>query len=182
MVPRTLVTNAPDAVRRFANESSVVTKALGTNTVVENGTRKFGWTRRLTDADLTDLAGIDVTAHQVQDWVDKAHEARVIVVGDRLFAVAIHADSEAAYVDWRADYRALSYAVIQPPAAVEDALPAFMHQMDLAYAAVDFVVTPEGRWVFLEANPGGQYGWLEAHTGLPISAALADLLTAGGHS
>ncbi len=85
-------------------------------------------------------------------------------------------------MDWRADYRALSYAAIQPPAALEDALLAFMHQMGLAYAAVDFVVTPEGRWVFLEANPGGQYGWLEAHTGLPISAALADLLSAGGNS
>lgn len=68
-----------------------MTKALGTSTVVENGARKFGWTRRLTANDLADLGGIDVTAHQVQDWVDKAHEARVILVGEQLFAVAIHA-------------------------------------------------------------------------------------------
>ena len=57
-----------------------------------------------------------------------------------------------------------------------------MSEMGLAYATVDFVITSEGRWVFLEANPGGNYGWLEASTELPISAALADLLAAGGPS
>lgn len=180
-VPRTLITNAAGAARRFVTNSrtGVVTKALGTSTVVENETRKFGWTRRLTADDLADLEGIDVTAHQVQDWVDKAHEARVILVGEQLFAVAIHAGSDAAYVDWRSDYHALTYEVVEPPPVVAAALRAFMSEMRLAYAAVDFVITSEGRWVFLEANPGGNYGWLEASTELPISAALAGLLAAG---
>ena len=46
----------------------------------------------------------------------------------------------------------------------------------LAYAAFDFVVTPDGRWVFLECNPGGQYGWLEGQTGLPITRQQARAL------
>ena len=44
------------------------------------------------------------------------------------------------------------------------------------YGAFDFIVTPEGRYVFLEINPGGQYMWVEAKTEMPITEALADAL------
>jgi hypothetical protein len=30
-----------------------------------------------------------------------------------------------------------------------------------------------------EVNAGGVYGWLEYHTGVPITAALVDLLAGG---
>ncbi|SDP10272.1 hypothetical protein SAMN04487905_1022 [Actinopolyspora xinjiangensis] len=52
-----------------------------------------------------------------------------------------------------------------------------MRRFGLLYGALDFVITPEGRWVFLEINPGGQYGWLEAATGAAITGQLAELLT-----
>lgn len=42
-----------------------------------------------------------------------------------------------------------------------------------------FAVDHDRRWWFLEANPGGQYGWLQAATGAPISTAMADLLERG---
>jgi hypothetical protein len=31
--------------------------------------------------------------------------------------------------------------------------------------------------VFLEINTNGQWGWIEEHTGLPLTSAMADLLT-----
>ena len=42
--------------------------------------------------------------------------------------------------------------------------------------AIDLVVTPDGRYVFLEINPNGQFLWVEQLTGLPISRAIAALL------
>ncbi len=48
----------------------------------------------------------------------------------------------------------------------------------LVYGAFDFIVTPDGRYVFLEVNPSGQYMWIECATGLEITAALADALMA----
>ena len=41
------------------------------------------------------------------------------------------------------------------------------------------VLTPDGRYVFLEINPNGQYLWIEKLTGLPISDAVSDLLISG---
>jgi D-alanine-D-alanine ligase-like ATP-grasp enzyme len=51
-----------------------------------------------------------------------------------------------------------------------------MNMLDLRFGALDFLVTPEGEWVFLEINPNGQWAWIEENTGLPITSAIADIL------
>lgn len=178
-VPDTLITNEPEAVREFAAEGRTITKLLGANTISEEGTRKLSWTRVLGDTDLADLCGIEVTTHLMQRWVPKQHEARVIVIGDHLTAVAIHAGSDQTKVDWRTDYDALSYEVVDLPGPVARGVRELMLSFGLIYGALDFVVTPAGEWTFLEVNPGGQYGWLETTAGVPFTDVLADLLTKG---
>ncbi|MGH3719138.1 MAG: ATP-grasp ribosomal peptide maturase [Pseudonocardiaceae bacterium] len=178
-VPPTLVTNNPDTVRRFAARSGpdgVVTKMLGASAICEQGGRRVALTQRLTDTDLDDLRGIELTAHLVQRWAAKREEARVIVIGRHVFAVAIRARSHASYVDWRADYSALSYEPIPLPADVEHGIRAVMRELGLIFGAFDFVITPEAEWIFLEVNPGGQFGFLEDRTDAPLTAILADLL------
>lgn len=67
-VPRSLVTNDPAAVQRFAAQSrtGVVVKPLTANLLYEDSTYKMGWTRKLSAEDLADLRGVDATAHLVQ--------------------------------------------------------------------------------------------------------------------
>ena len=38
------------------------------------------------------------------------------------------------------------------------------------------IVTPDGRYVFLEINPNGQWLWIQDETGLPIADALCTTL------
>lgn len=63
-VPRTLVTNDADAVRRFAGsvEHGTVIKALASNTIYEDGQRKVGHTHKIADDDLAELGGLELTA------------------------------------------------------------------------------------------------------------------------
>ena len=166
-VADTLVTNRPDAVRRFAAVGQTVTKALGSPSIRKDGRREVAFTRRLRPDDLDDLRGLEVAAHQFQRWVPKAHEVRVTVVGERLFAAAIHANSPAAHIDWRSDYTALRYEQVDPPREVAAGINKLMRALRLSYGALDFVVSPSGEWTFLEINPGGQHGWIEDATGLP---------------
>jgi glutathione synthase/RimK-type ligase-like ATP-grasp enzyme len=157
-----------------------VVKTLSTPAVLESGGITLAHTHRLVEADLADLSGVGATAHLFQQWAGpKAFEVRVTVVGKRLFPVAIEAGTEAAREDWRNDIDGLTYWIVDVPPPVEVAVSAYMKAFGLHYAAFDFVVTTDGQWVFLEANPGGQYGWLQAATGLPISTAVADLLEKG---
>jgi ATP-grasp ribosomal peptide maturase len=179
-VVATAITNSPAAAEKFIREHGApetICKSLGPNTISEGGRPKVAYTRRLTEDDLTDLAGISTTATQLQRWVEKCHEARVIVVGDQMFAITIHAGSAAARVDWRADFAALRYRLVDPPPDIKNGLRRYLATLDLTYAAIDFAIDADGRWCFLESNSSGQYGWLEAQTGAPITAALADLLT-----
>jgi hypothetical protein len=42
----------------------------------------------------------------------------------------------------------------------------------LAYSAIDLLYAPDGRYIFLELNAVGQFGWLEGRTGIPLYATL----------
>jgi hypothetical protein len=117
VVPDTLVTNRPAAVSRFAERmlDGVVGKTFGANTVTEDGALKVSYTYRLDENDFHDLRCISATAHQIQHWVDKKYEARVVVVGDQKFGVTIHAHSASTHVDWRTDFDALTYELTELP-------------------------------------------------------------------
>ena len=52
-----------------------------------------------------------------------------------------------------------------------------MRRLGLRFGALDFVVTPDDRWIFLEINSNGQWAWIEDATGQPVAAAIADALT-----
>jgi len=177
-VPDTVITNEPDAVRRFAARGKTVTKMLGANHITEDGTRKITFTRVVDDADLAELRGLDVTLHQFQRWVPKSHEARIVAIGAQLFGVAIRAGSAASHIDFRADYDSLHYESFDVPPDLASGIRRFLAELGLMYGAFDFVIGPDGAH-FLECNASGQYGWLEAHTGAPLTDALADLLTRG---
>jgi ATP-grasp ribosomal peptide maturase len=181
IVPPTLVTNRGDTVRRFAGEhGEIVTKMLGSNSIIEPDGRKVAFTRRVGSADLDDLRGIEVTAHLMQQHVPKAHDARVIVIGKRLFGFAIQASTQAGTLDFRYDYQGLRYEPVEVPGDVADGVGELMEKLGLCFAAIDFVVTRDDQWVFIgDVNPGGQYGWLESATGAPLTETLADLLADG---
>lgn len=181
-VPDSLITNRPEVVRDFAAGSggALASKTLAAALLVEAGRLQMAYTRRVEPAELHDLAGVDTTLHFFQPFVPrKMWEARVTVVGERVFAAAIHAGSDAARVDWRADYDNLDYAVVEPPEPVSAGMLAFLRAFGLSFGVFDFTVTPDQEWIMFECNPFGAYGWLEESLDLPISSALADLLANG---
>ncbi|WP_223863289.1 hypothetical protein [Streptomyces sp. 5-10] len=82
-------------------------------------------------------------------------------------------------LDWRAEYRNLTYEPIQCPDGMRRTLVRFLARFGLNFGAFDFAVTTDGTWWFLECNPNGQWAWLEDAAGLPITTAIADLLENG---
>lgn len=174
--PRTLVTNDPAAARRFVGGLPRAVYKAFCSPVTVGEEHRFVYTTVVGAADLDDAA-IRTTAHQFQEWVDKAYEVRLTVVDDRLFAARLTARSPDAEIDWRSDYDAVEYAVADVPDPVRRAVGALLAGLGLRFAAMDFAVRPTGEWVFLDLNPNGQWGWIEHETGLPITAALADALT-----
>ncbi|MFD7458942.1 MULTISPECIES: ATP-grasp ribosomal peptide maturase [unclassified Streptomyces] len=175
-IPTTLITNRAEDVWAFAAATgwAVVCKPVASPVLIEDGRLKSVYTRRLSREDLADLRGIDTTAHLFQAWVDKEHEVRLTVVGERMLAAAIRAGSEAAYEDWRSDYGTLAYTTTDVPEPVAAGMRRLMERLQLRYGAADFIVGHDGQWTFLEVNPCGQWDWIQGATGLPIAEAIAD--------
>ncbi|MGH4011072.1 MAG: hypothetical protein ACRDTH_23420 [Pseudonocardiaceae bacterium] len=77
----------------------------------------------------------------------------------------------------RGDRASLRYEVIETPERIRAGIARYLRTASLAYSAFDFVVTPDGEWVALEANGSGMWGWLAEECGLPIAEAIAEELT-----
>jgi len=179
--PRTLITNDADAVCAFARacESGIVTKMLSSFAVYQDGLEKVVFTNPVEDEDLKHLDGLKLCPMTFQEQVPKALELRVTVIGDQLFAASIDSQtSGAAQFDWRKDGVALleHWKAYELTADIKKRLLRLMDYFQLNYGAIDFILTPDGRHVFLEINPAGEFFWLERWPGLPISAAIADVL------
>ncbi|MER5863168.1 ATP-grasp ribosomal peptide maturase [Kitasatospora sp. NPDC002040] len=176
-VPRTLVTNSLSRARRWAESTSgsLIVKPVTAGAITLTGRRAMLLPTRRFEADQLDES-LELTAHLLQEWVPKAFEVRLTVVGEQMFPVAIHAGSAAAQVDWRSDYDALEYEPVPIPSTVASGVRRFMDRYQLNYGAFDFAVTPNGDWVFFECNPAGQWQFIAVATHLPIAEAHASLL------
>lgn len=168
-----MITNSLSTARRFAAEvGTIVYKPLWSTPYRDtNGTAVAVWTRAVDPADLDD--GIGVTAHLFQQLIDKVADIRVTMVGERAFAV--HIDG-APSLDWRYDYAALAYELIEAPAHLIERMRAYLAHFGLVFGAFDFALTSGGEWVFLECNPNGQWAWFTDPIPHLIAAAIADRL------
>jgi ATP-grasp ribosomal peptide maturase len=174
MVPPTLITNDPDEARAFiVDHGNVIFKTLRWTPYQRDGVPVTGWASPVTPFEID--ASVRVTPHLFQVRIQKTADVRVLVVGRHLFAVRI----ESGLLDWRTDYSALSYNVIDLPDQVSGALLAYLDHYGLVSGSFDLAVDTHGGYWWLELNPNGQWGWLEERTGLEMSAAFADLLTRG---
>ncbi|MEV0290393.1 ATP-grasp ribosomal peptide maturase [Kribbella sp. NPDC050820] len=173
-VPRTIITSDPDHAREFIGADEVIYKGLSGGVLTAQRRHRYLPTTVLR-ADEID-AGVTGTAHLFQERVPKQCEVRLTVIGQRMFPVAIHAGSAAARLDWRTDYPSLTYGPIELPVDVEKSVRLLMDELGLFFGALDFAVTPDGRWVFFEVNPNGQWHWLAVKAGVPMIEAMADAL------
>lgn len=118
------------------------------------------------------------TPIQFQAYVKKEIEIRLTIVGNKLFPCEIHSQkSERTKHDWRRyDFKNVEHRSSKLPQEVEVKVLRFMKSVNLAFGAMDLIRTPDGRYVFLEVNPAGQWHWVEIITKMPISEAISDWL------
>jgi glutathione synthase/RimK-type ligase-like ATP-grasp enzyme len=178
-IPPTLMTNDPDAVRAFRTEHGAIVAKMLTPLSVGMEHQPFSVrTSLVRDEDLDHLDSLRHAPMVFQALVPKEVELRVACVGRRAFAGAIDAShSERGRVDWRSAHPdEVRWQAAELPAAIAACLQALFERLGLRQGAVDLIRTPDGRHVFLEVNPVGEWGMLERELGLPIADAIAEEL------
>jgi hypothetical protein len=181
-LPPTLITNSPADFMDFhrRHNGNIVSKLVGLGFLQHLGEEFGRYTEVVTKRDVGYAHTVRYAPVIFQAYVPKRLELRVTVVGRRVFAAAI--DSQASNHtrhDWRRyDFFGTHYHAYDLPAEVEQRCIRLVEQLGLTYGAIDLILTPDGRYVFLEINPSGIYLWIEEATGLPITEAICDWLTA----
>ena len=175
-VPPTIVTNDPQVAERFARrEQVVIVKAVRYGLVATEPSPLVAWTSRVTPKDKFEFAGVPVL---LQREVRAAEHIRVVTVGPKAFASRL----EASELDWRAlpeNAQRWQACIPQklPSRLVTDALH-IATALGLGYTSQDWIVDRSGDALFLEANPNGQWLFLDETYNGAITAAIADWLTA----
>ncbi|MEM9433681.1 MAG: MvdC/MvdD family ATP grasp protein [Pseudomonadota bacterium] len=171
-VPRTMITNDPDAARDFiAQEGArgVIYKPF------QGSEEAWRETRLLKPEETKQLDAVKYAPVIFQEYIEAEVDIRVTVVGDQLFAAAIHSQKAEYKVDFRMDM-SVEITPIELSAEVSGKLRALMHRLGLKYGAIDLRRRPDGRDVFLEINPAGQWLFVEDKSQQPISRAMAGLM------
>lgn len=179
-IPRTLITNDPKKAQEFYKicNGSVISKVLGRGEVEYQNDYYFIYTHCLRPEDLKNLSTVKFAPVIFQEYIKKAIEIRVTILGEKVFACEIHSqDSEKTKDDWRHyDFAKVKHKIHQLPPKIKKKCLKLVKRFNLKFGAIDLILTPDREYVFLELNPNGQWLWVERLVGLPISKALVDLL------
>jgi glutathione synthase/RimK-type ligase-like ATP-grasp enzyme len=182
-LPPTLITNDPARFLEFydTHDGNLVSKLPSpamTRTLGRSGVARY--TQQVTRRDVGYADSIRYAPVIFQVYVPKRVELRITVVGEQVFAAEIHSQSaNRTRLDWRRyDLQHTPHHPHALPDGVQRSCVELVRRLGLCFGAIDMVLTPDGRYVFLEINPNGQFLWIERAAGLPICDAICDLLVA----
>ena len=179
-IPRTLVTNNPQEVRKFfsAVEGKMIAKLLTPLSTSMKGSSFFLYTSPVKEEDLVEAEALRYSPMIFQEQIPKLRELRVVFVDGNLFVGTLEASRYSAHtMDWRRATLADSpWEPGQLPDEVAKLLKALMTELGLVFGAIDLIETPDKEYVFLEVNPTGEWGMLERDLHYSISGAIAKAL------
>jgi hypothetical protein len=177
-IPSTIVTNDPEQVRSFYDkfDGEIVYKVftdpqlaesiaaqMDPNSVENPGSMVL--TTKITKEHLEKLDSLRLSPGMFQELLTKHSDVRVTIIDGEVFVVEMKpSDGQVPTLDWRdlgngaAD---LVHSVETLPDSVVDGCRRLLDSYGIRFAAIDFVRTKDGRLVFVDLNPNGQFIWLE---------------------
>jgi glutathione synthase/RimK-type ligase-like ATP-grasp enzyme len=190
-VPKTLVTNDPQAFLNFYKEcdQDAIIKQPSEICLIDDSERQnaqhshdleanaYGfYTQKIPPEHLDKIEEIIITPCLFQEHIKKKADIRVTVVGDQLFSALIDSqDHPETVVDFRLKLD-LPIHHFELPEAISHKLVNLIHSWNLEFAKCNFIITPENKLVFLEVNVEENWLWIEHELGLAISKAITEHL------
>lgn len=177
LMPNFIVSNDKAKLMEFVDScDSAVLKPMNQEFYMDASDGKFKglYVNKVTKADLENFSTEGENPVFLQSYVNKLYEVRYTVVGNDHHVCRIESQkSKQANVDWRRyDIPNTPHYPFTPPLEVKNKVSILMETLGLYFGAIDFIVTPENEWCFLEINTMGQWLWIEDLTGLDISGSI----------
>jgi glutathione synthase/RimK-type ligase-like ATP-grasp enzyme len=168
LVPPTLYSNDPFRIRQFieAHSGDVIYKPFRT---ARWGKGEENPALLLTSVvradDLPDDDILRLSPGIFQPKIEKEYELRVTCMGGlQVAAKLMSQEDDALRLDWRAAFgsnKNLRIESTQLPDNISLSCRQLMSRLGIVFGCIDFIVTPNGDYIFLEINETGQFLWIE---------------------
>ncbi|MGO9180217.1 MAG: hypothetical protein ACLQBX_10230 [Candidatus Limnocylindrales bacterium] len=169
--PATIVTNDATVARAFLDRHpAVVVKAVRYGLVATSPLPEFAWTSRIRGDDDLELNGIPIV---LQAEIVAREHLRVVTVGDDVFAYRLTSSD----LDWRVSLE--NHGRWEPCLSTESVscgARLLAAALGLGFTSQDWVVDSDGHATFVEANPNGQWLFLETSGDRRVTAAMVEWL------
>ena len=171
VIPETLVTSSPHEATQFIREHErVVFKALfGTDQI---------WrpTQEMTEELVAKLDHVALCPVVFQEYIPGGEDYRVVLIDEFVQAVSFDTKNSRYPLDVSMDPATECRKAVIPD-SLSSGLREFMRRLGLRYGAFDLRRKPDGKFVFLEINPAGQFLYLDLRAKTSVTKALADALS-----
>lgn len=171
-VPQTIVTNTTSDIN---DECMYVVKALDTPLFHDNdnGIDTFTYSTVVNGASLkkSSLSEVPVI---IQEYLNEKTDVRATIIGDKVYSVQILQDNHGISGDWRKTPKSqLQYLPISLPKEIKNKLLLLMKKLNISFGGVDLIIS-DGDYYFIEVNPTGEWGWIEANTEYKIHNTIVE--------
>jgi glutathione synthase/RimK-type ligase-like ATP-grasp enzyme len=174
--PKTIVSNDPVKIIEFVNRcDGCIIKPISHGLQVTNEGVYSIYTSEVSSVDLLETDKLFESPVLIQERINNHRDIRVTIVGKHVFAVEIEKNNPDE-VDWRAPDIVKGYQKHELPEHIIHQLYSLHKVLNISYSAIDFILTPEGKYIFLETNPAGEWVWLEKELDLKISDSIINEL------
>ncbi len=178
-VPKTLISNDPEKIRKFALEKcegSLIYKTMYPLYWFKKNDIRMSYTREIDMENFPSDQVLEMIPGIFQEKIQKAYELRVTYFGGYPVAVKLSSQEHPkGIMDWRCipgDELTVEKYVL--PDSIDKQCQALMKKLGLCFGCFDFIVTPEGEYYFLEINESGQFLWIE---GVNPEIKMLDIFT-----
>lgn len=166
-----------DLIRK--NSKEVISKGLQENFSFANESVRVHHSNQLWREE--DIKSLPRTYQNTlfQEYIEKEFEIRVFFLCNICYSMAIFSqDNAKTSVDFR------NYDKDQPnrivpiklPEEIETKINLLMNTLGLNSGSLDFIYSKNKKYVFLEVNPQGQFGWLSYNCNYNIERKIAEIL------
>lgn len=185
-IPVSLITTSQAKAETFLKQlkGNCVIKPIKNGKIDNHENPMVVFTSLITCGDIGLMDGVKNCPTYLQSKIEKVADIRVTVVGKKVFSTKIHSQEfEETMIDWRkGENTKIRHERIKLPPEIEVKCMELIDRLGLHFGAIDFVLDRDTRYVFLEINPNGQWGWIEKRLGYDISGEIVQLLLNGAQN
>jgi hypothetical protein len=162
-VPETYIGNSPAKIRDFVRGRSCIYKPFSPLSWRELDAEFVLHTSQIDEGDLPSDDILRVVPGIYQEHIRKRSDIRVMLAGDQIVAISMPKElNETPKPDIRAVPLARRRgAVVSLPLKLQQKMLKLMSSLGLRFGCIDLLEDEEGRLIFLEVNPMGQFLWMD---------------------